>query len=438
MDDAYTVMESDSEPVVYNRCIEQKLDIFDTVHDQQMTISIVFKVAAVFSIIGSSYIIFDILYKKKCIRSPLHRIVLGLSVHDLIVSFFSSFLNTWMVPRESDWWGAIGNCRTCAAQGFFFSFSFEGIMGYICMLSLYCFLKVRKDLEDAKFVKYVESWSHIVNFLFGLIYAIPSLFLNANAPDCDWYSCVPQKFPQPKANLWLTLFPHISELGPDYFYMVFFAGMVFATNFFAWTCLFTVYCDVRKEYKQEIFHNEHDQVYGEEQVDHNREGNKIENNNNDVTAMKSINADDNANGDGLVVPGLDNDINENNEFNALLNEHTRICNDFFFYIMAIHVSIMMPGQIYQLLFAIGDGKISPTGDFIATLYYASFVPLQGFFNMLAYERTRIYNFFKTHFHRNFTSNNKGSSEENDEKEIIQKLISEPNVEVVDLNTSSNE
>eukprot|EP00957_Ditylum_brightwellii_P060512 4594628-Ditylum_brightwellii.AAC.1 len=57
---------------------------------------------------------------------PYQRIMVGLSIFDILVSFFWFFLGTWMVPEETGWLWAVGNRSSCSAQGFLAVFGFVG------------------------------------------------------------------------------------------------------------------------------------------------------------------------------------------------------------------------------------------------------------------------------------------------------------------------
>ena len=58
------------------------------------------KTSSVLSIMGSSYVVQDVLRDpKKWQESTYHRIMLALSSADIIFSFFGPFLGTWVMPR---------------------------------------------------------------------------------------------------------------------------------------------------------------------------------------------------------------------------------------------------------------------------------------------------------------------------------------------------
>mmetsp|Transcript_16402 Transcript_16402/g.21763 ORF Transcript_16402/g.21763 Transcript_16402/m.21763 type:complete len:327 (-) Transcript_16402:409-1389(-) len=87
-------------------------------------LAIVPKVSGAVSIIGSTCILNDIFMKsrKKSNRLPINlRILVSLSISDIIASFFAYFLSTWMVPSDTpseDVVFAAGNDVTCNVQGF--------------------------------------------------------------------------------------------------------------------------------------------------------------------------------------------------------------------------------------------------------------------------------------------------------------------------------
>ena len=94
---------------------------------QEVLKVIVVKISAALSIFGSTYIlklVWGKWRKKKSSIDPYQRILVGLSIFDILFSFFYAFLGTWMTPAETGWWSAVGNTKTCTVQGFFL------VMGY--------------------------------------------------------------------------------------------------------------------------------------------------------------------------------------------------------------------------------------------------------------------------------------------------------------------
>mmetsp|Transcript_6871 Transcript_6871/g.9132 ORF Transcript_6871/g.9132 Transcript_6871/m.9132 type:complete len:90 (-) Transcript_6871:1379-1648(-) len=71
----------------------------------ELILEIVRRIIGFLSIIGSSFIVSDIVKKVHDGNGtdPYQRIMLGLSICYILYSFFFSFLRTWMVPKERGW-----------------------------------------------------------------------------------------------------------------------------------------------------------------------------------------------------------------------------------------------------------------------------------------------------------------------------------------------
>jgi hypothetical protein len=128
-------------------------------HQQQITLALVPKFTASLSIIGSTYIIVDVLCKwfnnKKRRRHEqimtrgnnsqstrttnmltYHRLLIGLSISDLIMSI-GLFTSTWPMPLDTPHvYGAINNTQTCALIGFMETIGVAAVM-YNTSLSYY-------------------------------------------------------------------------------------------------------------------------------------------------------------------------------------------------------------------------------------------------------------------------------------------------------------
>jgi len=70
-------------------------------HAQQVGLALGPKFSGSLSILGSSWIIFEVLRDKKKQAMVYHRLLLGLSIFDVIISF-AWFLSTWPVPAETE------------------------------------------------------------------------------------------------------------------------------------------------------------------------------------------------------------------------------------------------------------------------------------------------------------------------------------------------
>ena len=119
--------------------------------------AIVMKILGALSCLGSGAIVQ--LVWKKWRRSNVdlyQRIMARLSAYDVDLSFFVFFMNTWMTPLETGWWGAAGNVYTCSAQGFFFVFSYVVVSAYQALLSMSMLFTVVYSWKQNKFERKIE------------------------------------------------------------------------------------------------------------------------------------------------------------------------------------------------------------------------------------------------------------------------------------------
>lgn len=180
---------------------------------QQMALAIIPKVASLLSVLGSSYIILDVVRLSFLSRSnskaavscgnarkgnnnkasAYHRLLLGMSVSDLFASA-AWFLSTWPIPADVlDVPFASGTKETCTAQGFFTQFSIATVL-YNGFLSLYYYLVIKCGWSDQNISKhYFEVFAHTVSLGFAFGTSTTSVFLGLLNPigwDC-WISSVP-------------------------------------------------------------------------------------------------------------------------------------------------------------------------------------------------------------------------------------------------------
>ena len=75
-----------------------------------------YRVSGIFSLIGSAYILWDILRKPKKRRSTYHQLVMGVSFFDCISSTAYALASA-MAPNDTGLYGAVGSQATCQLQG---------------------------------------------------------------------------------------------------------------------------------------------------------------------------------------------------------------------------------------------------------------------------------------------------------------------------------
>lgn len=162
---------------------------------QQIVLAVMPKVSASLSILGSSYIVYDCIFRgqrHKREQTSYHRLLVGLSICDLLMSI-GLFTSTWPMPADTpNVWGAVGNVQTCEAVGFIEQAGVAAVM-YNASMSTYYLLRIRYGWTPRKIAK-VEPFMHAIPLLFGLATMIASLTLdlfNSGLFDC-WIAPFPQ------------------------------------------------------------------------------------------------------------------------------------------------------------------------------------------------------------------------------------------------------
>lgn len=134
---------SDLIPVLPYQCMNN--------FNQEVARTILRKVSATLSILGSCYVLRLIYIKYRRSTPPpstlhggstsithntrnnnkvdsYHRIMAGLCIYDILFSFFWWFMGSWMTPSTTGWWGAqYGNTVSCMIQGAVTDFALIGI-----------------------------------------------------------------------------------------------------------------------------------------------------------------------------------------------------------------------------------------------------------------------------------------------------------------------
>jgi len=157
-----------------------------------MALAIVPKVSSIFSLFGSMWIIIEIATEKNKRRVPYHRLLLAMSVYDVLESIWN-FLSTWPIPKGSPYvvW-AYGNTASCTAQGFFLTLS-SAVPLYNAMLSYYYVLVIKYNYTDRRLRSCVEPAMHIFCFVwaFGTAVASAAGGLINNADLWCWIAPLP-------------------------------------------------------------------------------------------------------------------------------------------------------------------------------------------------------------------------------------------------------
>lgn len=151
-------------------------------HAQQVALALGPKFSAGLSILGSSWIILEVLRDRKKLGLIYHRLMLGLSCLDVVISS-AWWLSTWPVPSYVDeLYGNVGTNATCTAQGFFIQLK-AGLPFYNSFLALYFVAVVRFGWTERR-LQQMEPWLHSAALSMAVgtsaVSAALGLFGNAN------------------------------------------------------------------------------------------------------------------------------------------------------------------------------------------------------------------------------------------------------------------
>ena len=104
----------------------------------ERSIVILPKISGSLSCIGSALIARHIAKKGLKDVSLASKILFGISIVDIIDSFFAYVLGSWMAPRVSGMTFAVGNFTTCGVQGFVHVFGIVYLATAYTELSIVC------------------------------------------------------------------------------------------------------------------------------------------------------------------------------------------------------------------------------------------------------------------------------------------------------------
>ena len=149
--------------------------------DQITNLIINYKISSALSIMGSIYVIQDVLWDpKKRKESTYHRIMVGLSCSDIIFSFFGPFLGSWVMPTGSQIFAA-GSHIACAVAGFFMTMAVPCTPLYNCSLATFYLLRLKFQWVSREIVA-IEKWLLYLPCIAGLISAIVAAIVSIFAP----------------------------------------------------------------------------------------------------------------------------------------------------------------------------------------------------------------------------------------------------------------
>eukprot|EP00579_Thalassiosira_antarctica_P024422 CAMPEP_0201986796 /NCGR_PEP_ID=MMETSP0904-20121228/91460_1 /ASSEMBLY_ACC=CAM_ASM_000553 /TAXON_ID=420261 /ORGANISM="Thalassiosira antarctica, Strain CCMP982" /LENGTH=468 /DNA_ID=CAMNT_0048540873 /DNA_START=210 /DNA_END=1617 /DNA_ORIENTATION=- len=153
-------------------------------------LGIIVSTSAIVSAASSSILIWMILKSRARLSITYHRLVLGMSIADILLSLSFAQFNA-MAPSDMSYavWNARGSQATCSAQGFVAIVGTCSGLLYSCSVNLYYLAIVKYNKSDRYIRTKIEPFLHGVPIVFALIYSI-TLLVNQNLNTSMAGSCV--------------------------------------------------------------------------------------------------------------------------------------------------------------------------------------------------------------------------------------------------------
>ena len=159
---------------IKDESFRQKIDhiiIMSFSTSQQVSLSLIPHFTGALSILGSAYVVQDVLKSRERRGKVYHRLLLGMSTCDIINTGFGTFLSTWPIPSDTPndlVWGAVGTRKSCNFQGFFVQTAIS-IPAYNASLAIYYMLVIVYNWKDEK-MRRVEPLMHVIAIAVGSIF----------------------------------------------------------------------------------------------------------------------------------------------------------------------------------------------------------------------------------------------------------------------------
>mmetsp|Transcript_25847 Transcript_25847/g.63310 ORF Transcript_25847/g.63310 Transcript_25847/m.63310 type:complete len:445 (-) Transcript_25847:567-1901(-) len=153
--------------------------VFAPTVTQQKIISILFPTTSIISIFGSSLIILNVKRDRK--RTPFRRLLLALSACDIVASFgylFQPFLS--LKDAEGAFLWTVGNTVSCNILAFLTQFGLSAVI-YSAAVSFYFLLTIRFGLQERKFA-IIERRMHIGILSWSVITSIVGVSMGLFGP----------------------------------------------------------------------------------------------------------------------------------------------------------------------------------------------------------------------------------------------------------------
>lgn len=149
--------------------------------NEAKVLSIIPRVAGCFSIVGSAYILRELikdrkakLYDNKMLSNRILFCVCGV---DILYTMINYVVGNLMAPKGSTY-GSLGNTQTCTAQGFMVQFFGVSTIFYNACLAVSYVLIVKYNLKGEKIAR-IQYLLVVLPWILGTIFSIPPLYDNA-------------------------------------------------------------------------------------------------------------------------------------------------------------------------------------------------------------------------------------------------------------------
>ncbi|KAL7543858.1 hypothetical protein ACHAWF_007466 [Thalassiosira exigua] len=173
MENSNNVFDNTAEIISVNNLIADNKE-WKEGHNRAM--AIIYSSFAIVSVIASSILIAMIWKSKNKLSTVNHRLLLGMSIADILYSLSCATFQT-MVPSDLSYmvWNARGNTATCDAVGAITVLGMVAVVFYSCSLNLYYLAVVRYSKPEAYISKRMEPLFHGIPTLMSLILSITLL-----------------------------------------------------------------------------------------------------------------------------------------------------------------------------------------------------------------------------------------------------------------------